>query len=142
MKSMSPTEYEVLFALFKLKKKGVNSAGFKHICGEVNVARKQNKQKALSFQLVYYYLSRLVKQPFVKRKNSQRLAKYELKHGLWKLNQSPPLCVFINNEVQMLLPCPEVTNCKKRKPDTNCPPIKLMREMVKTTIPTVSSKNF
>jgi len=142
MKSMSPCEYEVLFALFNLKKRGVNSAVFKDICGEVNASRKQNKQKALSFQLVYYYLSRLVKQPFVKRKNSQKLAKYELKDGLWKLNQSPPLCIFINSEVQILLPCPEAANCKKQKTDADCPPMKVMREMVKTTMPPVSSKNL
>lgn len=138
MKPLKPTEYEILFALFKLKERGVNSATFKDICEQVNMSRKGNKQKPLSFQLVYYYLSRLTKQPFVKRKNSQRLAKYELKHGLWKLNQSPPLCIFINNEVQTLLPCPDVVNCNKRKPDTNCPPIKVMQEMVKIPMATIS----
>jgi len=137
MKNMSPTEYEVLFALFKLKQNGVNSATFNHICAEVNRMRKQSKQKQLSFQLVYYYLSRLARQPFIRRKNEQKVVKYELKHGLWKLKQSPPLCLFINDDVQTLLPCPEVANCRKRKPNEACPPIKAMKEMVKIPMATM-----
>jgi hypothetical protein len=137
MKNMSPTEYEVLFALFKLKQNGVSAAAFNHICGEVNRMRKQNKQKQLSFQLVYYYLSRLAKQPFIKKENDQKVVTYKLENGLWKLNQSPPLCLFISDDVQTLLPCPEVANCRKRKPDEACPPIKAMKEMVEIPMATM-----
>jgi len=138
MKSMSPSEYEVLFALFKLKEEGINSATFNNICEEVNQGRKQNKQKPLSFQLVYYYLSRLIKQPFVEKINTRRLAHYNLKNGLWKLNQSPPLCIFINNDAHLLLTCNEAKTCKKQKPNQECPPIKTMEELVKITMPAVS----
>ncbi len=133
MKSMSPGQYEILFALFQLKARGVNSAFFKDICREVNKRRKHKKQKPLSIQLIHYHLSQLVKRPFVKRKNDERLTHYALKHGTWKLNQNPPLCIFINNETHFMLTCDKVGVCKKEKPSLDC--VKDIVDIGKITLP-------
>jgi len=141
MKSMSPTEYSVLFALFRLKKRGVNSASFTEIWQEVNAAQKNFHQPSMSFQLVYYYLTRLAKQPFICRENG-KVAKYHLKHGLWKIPQMPPLCIYIDDTTQILITCPKAVNCKKQKPDADCPPILTMKKLVKIPPEKVSSKVF
>jgi len=133
MKSISPLEYEVLYALFQLKSEGNNSASFKQICLELNNRRKQRKKQGLSPQHVNYYLKRLSKRPFIKKTNNEKIRFYSLRHGIWKLNQSPPLCIYINNETSFMLPCDKVNNCKQEKPTVEC--IKELVNIGKITLP-------
>jgi len=120
MKPLSPTEYEILFALFQLRTKGMVKVFFKDICKEVNKRRRLNGQKQLSIQLIHYYLKRLRKRPFLKRENSEHITKYSLKNGTWKLNQSPPLCIYIGNDAHFMLVCDKVATCKLPKPNIEC----------------------
>lgn len=118
LQSMTPIEYEVLFALFQLKERGSPSVVLKEICQEVNKRRKDKGNPTLSVQHVYYYLRRLSKRPFVKKENEKKVAHYSLLHGTWKLAQSPPLCIHIDDR-HFVLVCDKTSTCRKA-PSTDC----------------------
>jgi hypothetical protein len=111
MKSLSPLEYEVFFALIQLRQKGVNAALFKDLCGEVNRRRKSEREKELTVQHIHYYVKRLTMRPFIRKKNTHGEAYYSLKHGVWKINQKPPLCIKITSDRTILLPCTRIKEC-------------------------------
>lgn len=118
LQSMTPIEYEVLFAFFQLKERGTPSVVLKEICQEVNKRRKQRGMSTLSVQHVYYYLKRLAKRPFVKKENEKKVAHYWLVHGTWKLKQSPPLCIHIDDR-HFVLVCDKTSTCRK-EPSIDC----------------------
>jgi hypothetical protein len=118
LQSMTPIEYEVFFALLQLKERGTSSAVLKEICQEVKKRRRQRGIQALSVQHVYYYLKRLSKRPFVKKENEKKIAHYSLVRGTWKLTQSPPLCIHIDDRHFVLI-CDKTATCRK-EPSIEC----------------------
>lgn len=116
--SMSPIEYEVLFALFQLKEHGQPKAVLRDICREVNRRRKRQNSPTLSVQHIYYYLKNLAKRPFIKRENEKRVHRYTLVKGTFKLVQSPPLCIHINDSDFVLI-CDKTATCREI-PSTKC----------------------
>jgi uncharacterized protein YceH (UPF0502 family) len=116
--SLTPVEYEILFALFQLKHKGFSEVVLKEVCQEVNQRRKQEGIHSLSVQHVYYYLRKLSHRPFVKRRNEKHVSRYSLVKGTFKLIQSPPLCIHIN-DADFALICDRVARCNK-EPSIKC----------------------
>jgi hypothetical protein len=116
--SLTPVEYEILFALFQLKEQGKTASALKEICQEVNQRRKQNNVHSLSTQHVFYYLKRLTKRPFIHKDNNNTISRYSLVKGTWKLLQSPPLCIHINDADYVLI-CDRVGRCRK-DPSIKC----------------------
>jgi hypothetical protein len=116
--SLSPIEYDILFALIQLKQKGHSKASLKEICQEVNRWRKQEGIRSLSVQHVYYYLRKLSRRPFVKKQNEKHISFYSLVKGTFKLKQSPLLCLHID-DADFALICDKVPRCNK-KPSIKC----------------------
>jgi len=130
--SLTPVEYEILFALFQLKQQGKTRVVLKEICQELNHRRKQNEIHSLSTQHVFYYLKRLTRRPFIRKQNDNKVSSYSLVKGTWKLKQSPPLCIHINDADYALI-CDRVRSCRKE------PSIKCVENLVnrgKLTLPT------
>lgn len=111
-RSMTPVEYEVLFAIFQLKKRGVHPSTLNKIHAEVNTRRRQKNMPTLSAQHVHYYLKRISARPFVKKENSAKVAQYSLVIGDFKLDQFPPLCVHIDKVAEYVLICDKTSTCK------------------------------
>jgi len=116
--SLSPVEYEVLFALFQLKEHGQPKVPLRDITREVNRRRKKQDSPTLSTQHVYYYLKNLSKRPFIVKENEKKVARYSLVKGTYKLVQSPPLCVHINDSDFVLI-CDKTATCRQT-PSTKC----------------------
>ncbi|MEM2445420.1 MAG: hypothetical protein QW734_02035 [Candidatus Bathyarchaeia archaeon] len=116
--SLTPVEYEVLFALLQLKHKGEPEAPLKSIHKEINQRRKSLGMQSISIQHVYYYLKKLTTKPFIKKINHEKITAYKLVKGTWKLIQSPPLCIHFN-DADFILICAKTATCR-RKPSMKC----------------------
>lgn len=116
--SLAPLEYEILFALFQLKQKGLTVATLKDVSLEVNLRRRRDGIPRLSVQHVYYYLRKLCSKPFVCRNEAKDVPTYSLVKGSWKLLQSPPLCIHINDADYVLI-CDKVATCRN-EPSIKC----------------------
>lgn len=110
--SMSPVEYEVLFAMLQLKYRGNDDYVLHDICKEVNRTRKARNQASLSPQHVHYYLKNLATRPFIATTSLSNVTRYSILNGDYKILQSPPLCMKIGPSILVLI-CDRVWNCHK-----------------------------
>ncbi|VVB52312.1 Uncharacterised protein [uncultured archaeon] len=133
LESMNPIEYEVLNAFLELKHRGQAKVPLKDLVTEVNKQRRSRDIPTLSPQHVFYYLKKLAERPFITKENGANISKYSLVPGVYKLNQSPPLCLCIG-EFTSLLICDKVRTCHKN-PSMTC--VESLVAGAKQAVPTI-----
>jgi len=128
--SMTPAEYEIFYIIASLTATGEKEVTFSRIHQELN--RQRNKQqktldsqarlpsKHVSKQAMNHHLAKLSTKPFMQKRSQRKNTLYSLKNGLYKLRQTPPLCISITNEKTKVMICNLITQCKLAPLSSGC----------------------
>jgi len=118
---LSPSEYEIFYTIASLKEIGEREATFSKIHQELNHRRVKNgNPKRLSKQAMNHHLTKLSQKPFMQKRSIGKNTLYSLKNGLWKLPQTPPLCINITDQKTRVMPCDLIKQCKFEPLSSDC----------------------
>jgi len=127
VESMTPQEYAIFHVIGSLRAKGEREVTFSRIHEELNRRRMKEERttfdlqpKQISKQAMNHHLAKLSKKPFMLKQSKRKNTFYSLKPGLYKLNQTPPLCLSIVMDKTTVMICSLIQQCKLQPLSPNC----------------------